>query len=53
MKKLVFTMMAASALLSCKEETIKGTVKLPYEESETFKATDASKDKLKNAWLKG
>lgn len=36
-----------------KEETIKGTVKLPYEESETFKATDASKDKLKNAWLKG
>jgi len=36
-----------------KEETIKGTVKLPYEESETFKATDASKEKLKNAWLKG
>ncbi len=36
-----------------KDETIKGTVKLPYEESETFKATDASKDKLRNAWLKG
>lgn len=36
-----------------KEQTIKGTVKLPYEERETFKATDASKDKLKNAWLKG
>ena len=36
-----------------KEETIKGTVKLPFEESETFKATDASKDKLRNAWLKG
>jgi predicted metalloprotease with PDZ domain len=36
-----------------KEETIKGTVKLPFEESETFKATDASKEKLKNAWLKG
>jgi predicted metalloprotease with PDZ domain len=36
-----------------KEQTIKGTIKLPYEEKETFKATDASKDKLKNAWLKG
>ena len=36
-----------------KDETIKGTVKLPYEESETFKATDASKEKLRNAWLKG
>jgi predicted metalloprotease with PDZ domain len=36
-----------------KEETIKGIVKLPFEESETFKATDASKEKLKNAWLKG
>ncbi|WP_417939688.1 peptidase M61 [Flavobacterium sp. RS13.1] len=35
------------------DKTIKGTVKLPYEESETFKATDASKEKLKNAWLKG
>ncbi|WKL48135.1 peptidase M61 [Flavobacterium pectinovorum] len=36
-----------------KEQTIKGTVKLPYEEKETFKATDASKEKLKTAWLKG
>jgi predicted metalloprotease with PDZ domain len=36
-----------------KEQAIKGTVKLPYEEAETFKATDASKEKLKNAWLKG
>ncbi|MGO4772407.1 peptidase M61 [Flavobacterium sp. W22_SRS_FK3] len=35
------------------DQTIKGTVKLPYEESETFKATDPSKEKLKNAWLKG
>ena len=36
-----------------KDETVKGIVKLPYEESETFKATDASKEKLRNAWLKG
>ncbi|MCC9064013.1 peptidase M61 [Flavobacterium piscisymbiosum] len=36
-----------------KEQTIKGTVKVPFEEKETFKATDASKEKLKNAWLKG
>lgn len=36
-----------------KDETIKGTVKLPYEESETFKATDSSKEKLRNSWLKG
>ncbi|PIF33595.1 putative metalloprotease with PDZ domain [Flavobacterium sp. 9] len=36
-----------------KEETIKGTVKVPFEEKETFKATDASKEKLRNAWLKG
>lgn len=35
------------------EQTIKGTVKFPFEEKETFKATDASKEKLKNAWLKG
>jgi predicted metalloprotease with PDZ domain len=35
------------------EQTIKGTVKLPYEEMEVLKATDASKEKLKNAWLKG
>jgi len=36
-----------------KEQTIKGTVKIPFEEKETFKATDASKEKLKTAWLKG
>ena len=36
-----------------KEQVIKGTIKLPFEEKETFKATDASKEKLKNAWLKG
>jgi predicted metalloprotease with PDZ domain len=36
-----------------KQQTIKGTVKIPFEEKETFKATDASKEKLKNAWLKG
>ncbi len=36
-----------------KEETVKGTVKVPYEEMETFKATDASKQKLRTAWLKG
>ncbi len=36
-----------------KEQTIKGTVKVPFEEKETFKATDASKEKLRNAWLKG
>jgi predicted metalloprotease with PDZ domain len=35
------------------EQTIKGTVKVPSEEKETFKATDGSKEKLKNAWLKG
>ena len=35
------------------DQTIKGIVKLPYEESETFKATDTSKEKLRNAWLKG
>jgi predicted metalloprotease with PDZ domain len=35
------------------DKTIKGTVKLPYEESETFKATDVAKEKLRNAWLKG
>ncbi len=36
-----------------KEQTIKGTVKLNYEEKEIVKATDASKSELKNAWLKG
>ncbi len=36
-----------------KETTLKGKVKFPYEDSETFKATDNSKSKLKEAWLKG
>lgn len=35
------------------EQIIKGTVKLPYEEKEGFKASDASKSTLKEAWLKG
>lgn len=35
------------------EQIIKGTVKLPYEEKESFKASDASKSVLKEAWLKG
>lgn len=34
------------------EQTIKGTVKLPYIEKETFKPTDASKEKHNRAWLK-
>jgi predicted metalloprotease with PDZ domain len=36
-----------------KELTLKGVVKLPYEEKNTFKATDNSKQALRNAWLKG
>jgi len=36
-----------------KDLTLNGKVKLPYEDSETFKATDNSKSKLKEAWLKG
>lgn len=35
------------------EQIIKGTVKLPYEEKEGYKASDASKSALKEAWLKG
>ena len=35
------------------EQIIKGTVKLPHEEKESFKASDASKSTLKEAWLKG
>ncbi|MBC7845506.1 MAG: peptidase M61 [Flavobacterium sp.] len=35
------------------EQVIKGTVKLPYEVKEVFKATDFSKSVLKEAWLKG
>ncbi len=36
-----------------KNLTLKGVVKLPYEEKNTFKATDNSKQSLRNAWLKG
>jgi predicted metalloprotease with PDZ domain len=36
-----------------KDLTLKGVVKLPYEEKNTFKATDNSKQALRNAWLKG
>jgi predicted metalloprotease with PDZ domain len=36
-----------------KEQDLKGTVKLPMEEAVGYHATDASKAKLKNAWLKG
>jgi len=35
------------------EQIIKGKVKLPFEEKESFKAIDASKSVLKEAWLKG
>jgi predicted metalloprotease with PDZ domain len=35
-----------------KEQILTGKVKLPYEEIEGLQATDASKSKLKNAWLK-
>lgn len=36
-----------------KEKTIKGNVKLPYEEKTIYKASDAAKTGLKEAWLKG
>ena len=36
-----------------KESELKGLVKLPYEEAEGLQATDASKNDIKNAWLKG
>lgn len=36
-----------------KEQTITGKVKLPYEEKESLDPTDATKSKLKDAWLKG
>lgn len=36
-----------------KEQTIKGKVKLPYEEKEALHATDSSKKALKETWLKG
>jgi len=35
------------------EQIIKGTVKLPFEEKESFIAVDISKSALKKAWLKG
>nr|WP_315200152.1 peptidase M61 [uncultured Flavobacterium sp.] len=35
------------------EQTIKGTVKLPYYDTSTLKATDDSKKALRDAWLKG
>jgi predicted metalloprotease with PDZ domain len=36
-----------------KEQILKGKIKLPYEEKDGFKATDATKTALKEAWLKG
>jgi predicted metalloprotease with PDZ domain len=36
-----------------KEITLTGKVKLPYEDASTWEATDKSKEKLKQAWLKG
>ena len=36
-----------------KELVLKGVVKLPYEEVDSWKATDASKAILREAWLKG
>ncbi|WP_264566759.1 peptidase M61 [Flavobacterium sp. N3904] len=36
-----------------KEQIIKGTVKLPYIDTDGLEATDASKAKLREAWLKG
>ena len=36
-----------------KEQIIKGKVKLPYEDKESFEAKDVTKSALKEAWLKG
>ncbi|HLF51575.1 peptidase M61 [Flavobacterium sp.] len=36
-----------------KEQALKGKVKLTYVEAEGLQATDASKSKIKEAWLKG
>jgi predicted metalloprotease with PDZ domain len=36
-----------------KEQTITGTVKLPYYDTNSLKATDDSKKALRDAWLKG
>ena len=36
-----------------KEQIIKGKVKLPYEDKDSFEAKDVTKSALKTAWLKG
>ncbi|AWH83726.1 peptidase M61 [Flavobacterium album] len=36
-----------------KEQVLKGAVKMPMEEMEGYHATDASKAKIREAWLKG
>ncbi len=36
-----------------KEQVLKGTVKMPMEDSEGYHATDVSKAKIREAWLKG
>jgi predicted metalloprotease with PDZ domain len=36
-----------------KEKVIKGKVKLTFEDSNGYKATDVTKSKIKDAWLKG
>ena len=36
-----------------KEDTIKGTVKFPYVDSNDLQITDPSKAPLREAWLKG
>ncbi|MEL1245377.1 peptidase M61 [Flavobacterium sp. DGU11] len=36
-----------------KEQVLKGTVKMPMEDMEGYHATDASKAKIREAWLKG
>ncbi len=36
-----------------KDKTIKGKVKLTFEDSNGYKATDVTKTKIKEAWLKG
>ena len=36
-----------------KEQVIKGKIVLPYDELDSFEATDSTKSKLREAWLKG
>ena len=36
-----------------KEQVIKGKIVLPYDEVDSFEATDSTKSKLREAWLKG